>query len=116
MSHCWNQDGTLFSSVCSVVIGVSIFVAIVSVFCIFRITKMARKLKNHNYSLKTLPHAKVNSNHVVEYHPESIQHGEASCRVQIENGVTDGIDSIRTVETDYVTTNSITNHQQETSL
>ena len=45
MSHCWNQDGTLFSSVCSVVIGLSIFVAIVSVFCIFRITIMCRKLK-----------------------------------------------------------------------
>ena len=52
MSHCWNQDGTLFSSVCSVVIGLSIFVAIVSVFCIFRITIMCRKLKKQTQEEK----------------------------------------------------------------
>ena len=46
-------------------------------------------------------------------HQESIQL-EETCKVQINNGVTDnGIDSIQTVESTVVTTE---NHLQETSL
>lgn len=44
MSHCWNQDNTEFSVVCIVVIGLSCFVAFVTVFCIIRIASMARKM------------------------------------------------------------------------
>merc|ERR1712018_840635 len=43
MSHCWTQDGTEFSVVCSVVIGVSAFVSIVSIFCIIKICAMSRE-------------------------------------------------------------------------
>ena len=90
MSHCWNQNGSSFSSVCSVVIGLSIFVTLVTVFCIFRIAAMARKIKQDQQPKST----------------EEIQLKEdvtkAQCKVQI--GPKEDLDSIRTVETSYVTT------------
>jgi len=109
----------LFSSVCSVVIGLSIFVAIVTVFCIFRITRMCRKLKKQNKEekMKIPAHSVVyTSANVQNGIEESFQLEEPTCKVQIENGAIDhnGIDSIQTVESAYVTAE---NHRlQETSL
>ena len=48
MSHCWNQDGNVFSVVCSVVIGVGITVALISICCIVKIVSMAKKVRHEN--------------------------------------------------------------------
>lgn len=85
MSHCWNQDGTEFSVVCSVVIGLGIFVFITSFFCLLRICNMLKKIRDE----KTQQNLELQ-----EY------------RIQIEplENVNDQPDdSIQTVETSFVT-------------
>ena len=54
-SPCWEPDGS-FHVVCSVVISVGVFVAVISVACIFQIVKLCLKLKRDKeteLSLKT---------------------------------------------------------------
>ena len=45
MSHCWNQDGSEFSTVCVVVIAVGIFTTFVSIFCVAKIFQMAKRIR-----------------------------------------------------------------------
>ena len=45
MSHCWNQDGSEFSTVCIVVIALGIFTALVSICCIAKIFKLATRIR-----------------------------------------------------------------------
>ena len=61
-SHCWSKDGSVFSSVCMVVIGVSVFVFFVSIFCIFRIASMLRKMRKSDK--KMLKDNQVNKNDI----------------------------------------------------
>ena len=85
MSHCWNQDGTSFSVVCSVVIGLGIFVAISSIFCLFRIFAMVKKMRD-------------------EHRTENVELQEYKIQIEpqkIQENVED--DSIQTVETSFIT-------------
>ena len=88
MSHCWNEDGTSFSVVCSVVIGVSILVFCASVFCIIKIAVMARKLKRDQRRIATDTQKGVEETIPLE---------------EYSKNTADDTDTIRTVESSFVT-------------
>ena len=88
MSHCWNQDGSSFSIVCSVVIGLGIFVAISSLFCLFRIFSMVKKIRDEKLRTQNVEMQEYK----IQIEPLKPQ----------ENLIED--DSIQTVETSFITT------------
>ena len=96
MSHCWNQDGSSFSVVCSVVIGLGIFVFITSIFCFVRICTMLKKIRDEKSQNEN---CELQAEYKIQIEP---QHQSSS---QLNQQ-----DSIETVETSFVTTtNSNTN-------
>ena len=86
MSHCWNQDGNVFSTVCVVVIAVGIFTTLVSIFCVAKIFQMAKRIRQ---------------DHKNNTASDQIELQEYAIHIEPKK---DDPDDITTVESSFVTT------------
>ena len=85
MSHCWNQDGSEFSTVCIVVIALGIFTALVSICCIAKIFKLATRIRQDQKNTAS----------------DQIELQEYAIHIEPKK---DDPDDITTVESSFVTT------------